>query len=410
MIQPRVSVVVVSRNRPEALRMCLLALKFQFYENFEIVVVADRAGLAVAQRLGFIDPTKAVLCEVANISIARNLGIGAAGGDIVAFIDDDGIAEPTWLEFLIAPFVDSRVAAAGGFVRGRNGISFQWKAEALQADGTPVDLDVADSMIFDPKTSQAIKTQGTNCAFRRSLLMVLGGFDPAFAFFLDETDLNWRIWQAGYSTAIVPDAQVQHRYLGNDQRTGDRVIKSLRHIGQSVGYFQRKHGLPESFLSYHREMQRRRCLTQMRDGQLEPRDVAVLLNEYDQAVGTADTTETGKEDFPGDAPTFTRIARSDVPTTSDHLICWMSGQKEAFERAKASSDAGLPATVFSFSKTALFHKCWFHPDGFWVQSGGLFGKAERTSTVFRTYRKRERYEKEVGRLERFRRFVPIPDQ
>ena len=410
MTQTAVSVIVVSRNRPDALRLCLLALKFQFYEAFEIVVVADRAGLDAIADLSFVEPEKCIHCDAANISIARNLGIEQAGGELIAFIDDDAIAEPTWLEFLVAPFENPRVGATGGFVRGRNGINFQWTAEALQPDGTPIDLDISKTTIFHPAKAGAIKTQGTNCAFRRSALLDLDGFDPAFTFFLDETDLNWRLWKAGIATVIVPEAQVQHRYLGNDNRTQSRAIKSLGQIGTSVGYFRKKHGLPDSFQNYHRNLQRRRCIAQMRDGLLEPRDVSLRLAEFDSAVTAVQTLEHPAQVSSKNAPGFLPINRACTPKNSVHLLCRRSHQSATFAEAARLADTGTPVTVFSFSATALFHHCWFHEGGFWVQSGGQFGKSDRASTVFRTYRLRERHEKELNRLERFRRFLPFHDQ
>jgi GT2 family glycosyltransferase len=55
-----------------------------------------------------------------------------------------------------------------------------------------------------------VKTEGTNCAFRRDVLAGLGGFDPAFRYFLDETDVNLRLAEAGARTVIVPRALVHH--------------------------------------------------------------------------------------------------------------------------------------------------------------------------------------------------------
>ena len=80
--------------------------------------------------------------DTPNISAARNAGIDVAAGDIVAFIDDDAVPEPTWLHYLIAPFEQSDVAATGGFVIGRNGISFQWKSRMINALGhtTPIEI------------------------------------------------------------------------------------------------------------------------------------------------------------------------------------------------------------------------------------------------------------------------------
>ncbi|MCB2123539.1 MAG: glycosyltransferase, partial [Rhodobacteraceae bacterium] len=66
---------------------------------------------------------------------ARNLGLAAAAGEIVAFIDDDAVPEPRWLARLTAPFADPGIAAAGGFVVGRNGISFQWRASCADSHG-----------------------------------------------------------------------------------------------------------------------------------------------------------------------------------------------------------------------------------------------------------------------------------
>ena len=94
-----VSVVVVSRHRPAALSLCLTALTLQDHPGFEIVLVADPGSVGVRPDL----PIKRVRFDAANISAARNAGVMAAAGEVVAFIDDDAVAEPTWLSRLTAP-------------------------------------------------------------------------------------------------------------------------------------------------------------------------------------------------------------------------------------------------------------------------------------------------------------------
>lgn len=113
-----VSVVVVSRGRPGDLLCCLGALAQQTHPRFEVVVVADPAGLAAVGRSGLAGRLKTVGFDRPNISEARNLGIAASAGAVVAFIDDDAVAEPGWLKALALPFADPEVAAAGGYVRG----------------------------------------------------------------------------------------------------------------------------------------------------------------------------------------------------------------------------------------------------------------------------------------------------
>ena len=101
MSSPTVSVIVVSRGRAADLPLCLLGISQLEYPNFEVVLVADREGLSAARDLPFFDDLKSVEFNDANISAARNLGIAEAAGEIVAFIDDDAVPEPSWLRQLI---------------------------------------------------------------------------------------------------------------------------------------------------------------------------------------------------------------------------------------------------------------------------------------------------------------------
>ena len=137
-----VSIVIVSRKRPEALRRCLTGVEQLQYAPFEVIVVADPAGIAVARDMPCGDTLKLVAFDTPNISAARNLGIAEAAGEVVAFIDDDAVPEPLWLRHLLEPAQQPGVAAMTGFVRGRNGISFQYRARRLNGFGEPEDLDV----------------------------------------------------------------------------------------------------------------------------------------------------------------------------------------------------------------------------------------------------------------------------
>jgi len=88
--------------------ICVLGLSQVQYDDFEIVVVANAKGLAALD--GFKGKIKTVQFDDANISMARNIGIAHSAGEIVAFIDDDAVPEPTWLTYLITPFLEMRSA------------------------------------------------------------------------------------------------------------------------------------------------------------------------------------------------------------------------------------------------------------------------------------------------------------
>jgi len=92
---PTTSVIVVSWQRPDALVLCLQSLVRQrLAPAYEIIVVADAAGLAAVASLPDAAQMKLVACDRPNISAARNLGVAVAAGQVVAFIDNDAQAEP----------------------------------------------------------------------------------------------------------------------------------------------------------------------------------------------------------------------------------------------------------------------------------------------------------------------------
>ena len=198
-----VSIVVVSRHRPAALMRCLTGISQLDYPGFEVIVVACPAGLAALGQRADADLIKQVPYDEPNISAARNLGISRAAGEIVAFIDDDAVPEPLWLTHLAAPFDIAEVAAAGGFVIGRNGITFQWTARTVDATGQATPLDVSDTQptVLHPTPDRAIKTEGTNMALRRDVLENVEAAAKAHGLRFSVEEKSW-LSPAGLDTGI----------------------------------------------------------------------------------------------------------------------------------------------------------------------------------------------------------------
>ncbi|MGC1495006.1 MAG: glycosyltransferase family 2 protein [Sulfitobacter sp.] len=401
-----VSIVIVSRGRPDALKRCLLGVSQLQYFNFEVVVVADPDGIKAAQSMSFAEDLKLHTFDEANISAARNLGLTQAAGEVIAFIDDDAVPEPQWLRYLVAPAAQSDVAAMGGFVRGRNGISYQWKARSLDALGEAHDLDIdpQQTCILTPPKGRAIKTEGTNMAFRRSVLIDLGGFDPAYHYFLDETDLNMRLARAGHATAIVPLAEVHHGFAANPLRTENRVPRDLFDIGASWAVFQRKHIPEDARADQWRRLrcnERQRLLRHLMTGGLEPRDVRYLMGRLDQGFTEGRQRALGQSNLAAHpaAPfkPFISTRRNSV-FLSTRPIRAKKDHINAVDRVKS----GEIVTMLNLSRTAIFHQLKFNESGVWVQSGGIFGKSERTEPIFRMTTRSRRVEKERRRVARQR--------
>lgn len=403
MTKPQVSIVIVSRQRPAALSLCLAAVARLTYPTYEVIVVADQPGLEAVSRLPFSGFIKPVAFDEPNIAAARNRGIAQAAGQIVAFIDDDAVPEPRWLDHLVLPFVDTDVAAAGGYVLGRNGISFQWRGRIVDQTGTAQDvtLNQRNPTVLTPPPGWAVKTEGTNMAVRREVLARMGGFDPAFHFYLDETDVNMRLAALGYSTAIVPLAQVHHGYAASPRRREDRTVRDLHQIAASTIVFLRKHCPPlrqEATLGEAFAEQRKRLLSQMIAGQQEPRDLRRLLQGWSEGLAEGRlrnlTAPMSMPDPQADFLPFQSLF------SSGHCIVqgYPSQMRALRHQARQLAEKGHTVSLFVLSRTALYHRVRFDPSGYWEQTGGVFGRSDRRDPLFRVGRLKTRVAREVERI------------
>lgn len=390
MHSPPVSVVVVSRDRPLALMRCLDGLAQLDYPEFEIVCVACPRGMAALVERGDAANIKHVPFDEPNISAARNTGITQAAGEIIAFIDDDAVPEPLWLRHLVSPFAEDDVAATGGYVIGRNGISFQWKARATDQTGEATDLDIDDQhpTVLHPQPGRTIKTEGTNMAVRRNILASMGGFDPAFRFYLDETDLNQRLADQGLATAIVPLAQVHHGFAESARRSHDRTPRDLTEIGASKAVFLRKHceekARAKAWKAF-RKAQRIRLLGFMQSGPLDPVSVLRLMR------GLSKGYKDGNERPLSPLPNLPRAAEGlrpypARPNAPRHYLTGRVWQRKALmAKAHTLAAEGAIVTVCILSPTTRFHRVRF-VDGIWLQTGGRFGRSTRNMQIARYWR------------------------
>lgn len=403
MIPVTVSVVIVSRHRADALKLCLAAVARLSYPCYEIVVVADPAGLQVVADMSLGPRVKSVAFDEANISAARNRGIAQAAGEIVAFLDDDALPETRWLDHLAGVFSDPAVAAAGGLVLGRNGISVQWAGRVLDQTGQARDVSLhkVNPTILTPPPGHAVKTEGTNMAVRRQVLAQMGGFDPAFRFYMDETDLNMRLAHLGHATAFVPLAVVHHGFAASASRRADRAVRDLHQIAASTVVFLRRH-CPASrhadVLASAYTEQRQRILKQMVQGLLDPTDIRRLLRSW--AAGLEEgrlRILTESQPLP---PPQTDFLPFQSLFSGESLVLYgsvLQARRLRHKAARAAAD-GKNTSLFLFSFSTLFHHVRFHPDGYWEQTGGLWGRSARSDPLFRPWTMKNRVKHEARRI------------
>jgi GT2 family glycosyltransferase len=216
-----VSVVVPTRERPEALARCVAALEAQTVP-VDVVVVEDIGGRGPAW--------------------ARNDGVRRARGEVVCFTDDDCEPEAGWAEALVRPFFAGKAEAATGPVAMGNGTTAAdraWEAivRYLQVRATA------------PGTASPGFAVTANLAARRSLLERLP-FDESFPAAAGE-DRDWgeRAAREGAAPVFVPAATVTHR---SGMGVGDFLNQQYRYGRGAARYRQggisRRPGSPRFYL------------------------------------------------------------------------------------------------------------------------------------------------------------------
>lgn len=245
------SIVISTYNRADSLERALASLAYLRHPAFEVIVVngpsTDRTADVIAR---YADKIKIATCPEVNLSMSRNIGIAAARGDIVAFLDDDAVPEPDWLDQLETGYTDNRVAGVGGFIRDHTGVAYQCKVTVCDRFGDAQSFETIEdaNRAMRRTAGRYLSPTGTNSSFRRQNLLAIGGFDEEFAYFLDETDVNLRLTDAGYEIRYVPAAEVHHKYAASHLRRTDWVPNHVYPSAHSKAYFCCRYGLQSGSL------------------------------------------------------------------------------------------------------------------------------------------------------------------
>jgi GT2 family glycosyltransferase len=249
---PVVSVVIPTFRRPERLLGCLEALAKQtFREPWEVVVIDDGSPQPIAEALG--DRPHGLKVRVirqpnAGPASARNRGVEAAHGPLIAFTDDDCRPEPAWLETLVQAGRKRDGTLAGGTtVNGLPNELFTTTSQFI------VDLVYAH---FNADPERAYFLASNNLLCRRDRFLEIGGFDAEFPRagaedreFCD----RWRM--RGWPLVWRPEARVVHFHR---QTLRSFVDLHLRY-GRGAFLYQAKRrergsGTMSDDLAFHRSL------------------------------------------------------------------------------------------------------------------------------------------------------------
>ncbi|MEV0235636.1 glycosyltransferase family 2 protein [Nonomuraea sp. NPDC050786] len=230
-MSPSLSVVICSYNGADRLGRTLDALATQTaYAELEIIVVDDASldGTGdVARGHGVT-----VIRHETNrgTAAARDTGLRAAKGRVVAFIDDDCEPCPRWAELLLDGYTEEGVAGVGGPIVPVAGDGFLTRFLERNNRHEPLGLELTVSAALPYRFWLYLRRQwataraagrrrdvyafsGGNMSYERERLLAVGGFDTRFRYAAEEEDLSRRLRRDRPGRLVfVPDASVAHRY------------------------------------------------------------------------------------------------------------------------------------------------------------------------------------------------------
>ena len=171
-VESVVDVVIPTFRRPDALAACLESLDRQTLQPRSIEVVDDSE-------------------TDHGPGISRNIGWRRGSGKVVAFIDDDCLADESWIEQIQAVFDGYDIGGIEGSITTTN------------SSGNVVEFNPPNQFKWD-------RFKTANMAVRREVLEEIGGFDERYFLHREDTDLAWRVIDAGFKMVWAPQCKVHH--------------------------------------------------------------------------------------------------------------------------------------------------------------------------------------------------------
>ena len=220
-----ISVAVCTRNRHHSIGATLASLQRQRYADYEVMVIDNAPSDDATERVVREQHpnVRYILEPHTGLDNARNRAMREARGEIVAFIDDDAIADPGWLQGLAPLFDDPQVLCATGLVAPaqletagqdlfeRYGYSKGFRRVIFRLDAPPP---------IPGFPYKGYIGTGCNCALRRDTLELVGAFDPRLDMGTPvpgggDHDMFARIIRAGYTLVYDPAPVVFHQHLAD---------------------------------------------------------------------------------------------------------------------------------------------------------------------------------------------------
>lgn len=213
---PLISAIICTHNRDNYLGAAIDSLLAQDFEDFEVIVVDNASSDRTREVTEKRQKAKYVFEPVTGLSVARNTGANAAESQILAYLDDDAVASPSWLRVLYEAYQhNEKLAIAGGKVTllwPEGIVPPPWLSNELA--GNLGAYDLGEKVVYIDRPG--LTPRGLNYSIRRSFLEQIGGFDVNLGrvgkklLSNEELLMTEQALKRGWQVAYLPEAIVAH--------------------------------------------------------------------------------------------------------------------------------------------------------------------------------------------------------
>ncbi len=230
--------VIVNFNTRDYLLECVRSLRA---DGVARIVVIDNASVdGSLEALGRSDPSAEFVSTGTNLGFgaAANLGLSRTDSEYVLILNPDTVIEPGTVKALTEALErDATLAVVGPRIQNVDGTLYpsvrRFPDLAVAVGHAFVGLFRPDNRFtrnyrmldWDHEKAGPVDwVSGTCMLVRRSAFEAVGGFDPAFFMYVEDVDLCWRLWRAGWTVGYEPGGLVTHTIGGSSQLTPYRMI------------------------------------------------------------------------------------------------------------------------------------------------------------------------------------------
>lgn len=217
----KVSIVIVNFNGISYLESCIDSILKSKYKNFEIVVVDNGStdgtkDLFAKKYSNYSQISCLFLDQNYGPSMARNIGVANSNGQYLCFVDNDTIIDKFCLSEGVKTLSSSKYIGACQckLLLMDDPQKIDYAGDYLTKVGFLKQIFTAGDLAKNVpnKNYEIFAAKSAGMMVKRSAFYLAGGYDNDYFIYMEETDLCWRIWLAGYKIVFSPKSIILHKF------------------------------------------------------------------------------------------------------------------------------------------------------------------------------------------------------